>query len=53
MPFVDVAENDYYYDAVLWAITEGVTGGTSATTYSPDALCQRWQVITFLYQMEQ
>ena len=49
MPFTDVAADAYYYDAVLWAVSEGVTGGTSATTYSPDALCQRCQIITFLY----
>lgn len=49
MPFVDVAENDYYYDAVLWAITEGVTGGTSATTFSPEMVCNRAQMVTFLW----
>lgn len=49
MPFVDVAENDYYYDAVLWAITEGVTGGTSATTFSPEMICNRAQMVTFLW----
>ena len=45
----DVSENDWYYKAVLWAVEQGITGGTSATTFSPDAPCTRAQVVTFLY----
>lgn len=49
-PFKDVKSNAYYYDAVLWAVEKGITGGTSATTFSPDANCTRAQVVTFLYR---
>jgi len=49
-PFTDVSEDSYYYDAVLWAVEQGITGGTSATTFSPDANCTRAQVVTFLYR---
>ena len=40
----------YYYDAVLWAVKEGITSGTSATTFSPDATVTRGQTVTFLYR---
>ncbi|MBR3995370.1 MAG: S-layer homology domain-containing protein [Clostridia bacterium] len=50
-PFVDVIKGQYYYDAVLWAANEGITGGTSANTFSPDANCSRGQVVTFLHRM--
>ena len=49
-PFVDVADSAYYADAVKWAVAEGVTAGTSATTFSPDASCTRGQIVTFLYR---
>ena len=49
-PFVDVAANAYYVDAVLWAVKNGITNGTSATTFSPDASCTRAQIVTFLYR---
>ncbi len=49
--FADVAADAYYYDAVNWAVAEGITGGTSADTFSPDAACTRAQVVTFLYQL--
>ncbi len=49
-PFTDVKEDMYYYDAVLWAVENGITGGTSDTTFSPDANCTRAQVVTFLYR---
>lgn len=49
-PFVDVKEGAYYYDAVLWAVEKGVTSGTSATTFSPDATVTRGQTVTFLYR---
>ena len=48
--FVDVFATDYYYDAVLWAVEEGITSGTSATTFSPDASCTRGQMATFLWR---
>ena len=48
--FRDVDSGDYYYDAVRWAVDEGITAGTSATTFSPDAACTRAQVVTFLWR---
>ena len=48
--FVDVPENAYYAPAVNWAVEKGVTEGTSATTFSPDAACTRAQIVTFLYR---
>ena len=52
MPFTDVAEGSYYYDAVLWAVENGITDGTSATTFSPDAVCSRGQIVTFLWRSQ-
>lgn len=49
-PFTDVAEGTYYTDAVLWAVQNGITSGTSATTFSPNAGCTRAQVVTFLWR---
>ena len=49
-PFTDVSTSAYYYDAVLWAVERGITAGTSATTFSPDATCTRGQIVTFLYR---
>ena len=49
-PFTDVQADAYYYDAVLWAVEKGVTSGTSATTFSPDATVTRGQTVTFLYR---
>ena len=49
-PFVDVKEGAYYYDAVLWAVDQKITSGTSATTFSPDASCTRAQMVTFLWR---
>ncbi|MBQ3256416.1 MAG: leucine-rich repeat protein [Oscillospiraceae bacterium] len=48
-PFTDVSEADWYFKAVMWAVENGVTGGTSANTFSPDNPCTRAQVVTFLY----
>ena len=48
-PFTDVAVA-YYTNAVLWAVKEGVTNGTSATSFSPRANCTRGQIVTFLYR---
>ncbi|MBQ4550914.1 MAG: leucine-rich repeat protein [Oscillospiraceae bacterium] len=49
-PFTDVSETDFYYDAVLWAAGEGITSGTSATTFGPYDPCRRAQVVTFLWR---
>lgn len=49
-PFTDVAETDYYYEAVMWALENNVTSGTSATTFSPMSTCTRGQVVTFLWR---
>ena len=48
-PFTDVAAA-YYMNAVLWAVKEGVTNGTSTTSFSPHANCTRGQIVTFLYR---
>ena len=48
-PFTDVKAGSYYYDAVLWAVEQGITSGTTPTTFSPDATCTRGQIVTFLY----
>jgi uncharacterized repeat protein (TIGR02543 family) len=49
-PFTDVSENSYYFNSVIWAYVSGITSGTSATTFSPDSICTRGQVVTFLYR---
>ena len=49
-PFVDVAEDAWYYDAVVWGVKEGVVAGTSATTFDPDVNVTREQVAAFLYR---
>ncbi len=49
-PFTDVNENDYFYNAVLWAVSNGITSGTSDTLFSPHASCSRAQAVTFLYR---
>ena len=49
-PFADIAQDAYYYDAVLWAAEQGITGGTSAETFSPNATVTRAQTVTFLYR---
>ncbi len=49
-PFTDVTEKQYYYNAVLWAVANEVTQGTSATKFSPNNPCTRGQVVTFLYR---
>ena len=53
MPFTDVPADSYYYDAVLWAVENGITKGTSSTTFSPDDTCTRAQIVTFLWRSEQ
>ena len=49
-PFEDVKEGAYYYDAVLWAVEQGITNGTSETTFEPDSVCTRGQSVTFLWR---
>ena len=49
-PFIDVLPGSYYYDAVLWAVENDITKGTSATTFSPNASCTRAQAVTFLWR---
>ena len=48
--FADVAASSYYSDAVLWAVENGITNGTSDTTFSPDAVCTRAQIVAFLWR---
>ena len=48
-PFTDVAEDSWYINYVLWAVENGITTGTSATTFSPDQAVTRGQVVTFLW----
>ena len=52
MPFTDVPVGSYYYDAVLWAVENGITKGTSDTTFSPNMICTRAQIVTFLWRSE-
>ena len=52
MPFTDVPVGSYYYDAVLWAVENGITMGTSDTTFSPNATCSRAQIVAFLWRSE-
>ena len=49
-PFVDVQAGSFYEKAVLWAVEKGITTGTDATHFSPDAACNRATVVTFLYR---
>ena len=48
-PFVDVVESDWFYNAVLWAVENGITSGVDATHFGPTETCVREQVVTFLY----
>ena len=52
MPFTDVPAGNYYYDAVLWAVENGITKGTSDTTFSPNMTCTRAQIVAFLWRSE-
>ena len=49
-PFQDVNTKAYYYQAMLWAVENGITAGMTATTFAPDQTCTRGQVVTFLYR---
>ena len=48
--FADVKSGSYCYEAVLWAVEQGITKGTTATTFSPNETCTRGQIVTFLYR---
>ena len=52
MPFVDVSADSYYYKAVLWAVENGITKGTTDTTFSPDMVCNRGHIVTFLWRAQ-
>ena len=49
-PFTDVSPGAYYYTPVLWAVSEGITNGTSATTFSPDKTVSRAEAVTFIWR---
>ena len=49
-PFVDVPEDAFYYKAVLWAVESNITNGIDGTHFAPFALCNRAQVVTFLWR---
>ena len=49
-PFADVSEDAFYYEAVKWAVENGITNGLTDTTFGPDVPCNRAQVVTFLYR---
>ncbi|MFI3313951.1 MAG: S-layer homology domain-containing protein [Eubacteriales bacterium] len=49
-PFTDVSPEDSYYEAILWAVEQGITIGDTATTFDPDALCTKGQLLTFLFR---
>lgn len=49
-PFTDVAGNAWYAQPVAWAMAQGITGGTTPTTFSPDSTCTTAQILTFLWR---
>lgn len=49
-PFTDVAEDAYYYDAVLWAVDKGITAGKTETTFVPGETCTTAHILTFLWR---
>ncbi len=49
-PFVDVEEDDYFFDPVMWAVSEGITNGVDATHFGPKQECNRAQIVTFLWR---
>lgn len=50
-PFTDVAQTDWFYGPVLWALEKGITTGKTATEFAPDGYCSRGQVVTFLWRL--
>ena len=49
-PFTDVSKDSGYYNAIMWAVENKITAGTTATTFSPDAVCTRGQIVTFMFR---
>lgn len=49
-PFTDVKEGDYCYEAVLWAVENGITNGATTTTFAPRRTCNRGEIVTFLWR---
>ena len=49
-PFADVPSDSFYYEPVMWAVANGITNGTSATTFGPNDQCMRAHVVTFLWR---
>ena len=52
LAFTDVKDGDWYQTAVAWAVENGITSGTSATTFSPDKVCSRAEIVTFLWNAQ-
>lgn len=50
--FTDISENEYYYDAVIWAAERGITGGVGKNRFAPNEKCTRAQIVSFLHRME-
>ena len=48
--FSDVKSSDWYYKAVMWAVSKNITSGTSATTFSPSKTCSRCEIVTFMWK---
>ena len=48
--FTDVDQNAFYYDAVLWAVEHGITAGVTPTTFAPNNICTRGEIVSFLYR---
>ena len=51
-PFTDVRTVDYYYDSVLWAYSNHITSGMTAKSFGPSEICNRSQIVTFLWRSE-
>ncbi|MBQ7099015.1 MAG: Ig-like domain-containing protein, partial [Oscillospiraceae bacterium] len=49
-PFTDVPEDSFYYEPVLWAVENGITTGSTATTFNPNGISMRGQIVTFLWR---
>ena len=49
-PFTDVSKDSVYYNAIMWAVENGITAGTTKTTFAPNAVCTRAQIVTFLWR---
>ncbi|MBQ7970855.1 MAG: bacterial Ig-like domain-containing protein, partial [Clostridia bacterium] len=49
-PFKDIKKSEYYYNAVLWAVENGITNGMTDTTFAPNSTCTRGHIVTFLYR---